>query len=161
MTEPVLHPDFDDLLALFAAHDVRYLVVGAHALATHGVQRATGDLDLWVEPTTANAARVMAALAEFGAPLQAHGVAAEDFAAKDNVYQMGLPPRRIDILTSITAVEFPQAWTDRTYVEINGRNTPVAGRASLIQNKRATGRPRDMNDVIALLELSGEGSHRR
>ena len=152
MTEPVLHPDFADLLAFFHDHDVRYLIIGAHALAAHGVQRATGDLDLWVEPSVQNATRVFSALAEFGAPLEAHGIVLDDFTHPGNVYQMGLPPRRIDVLTSITAVEFSDAWADRTHVRINGRSIPVAGRASLIRNKQATGRPKDANDVLALLQ---------
>ena len=89
---PVLNEDFRDLLELFAEHGVRFLVVGAHALAVHGVSRATGDLDVLVDPEEQNARRVMAALAEFGAPLGRHGVGLAELASPGWVYQMGLPP---------------------------------------------------------------------
>src|SRR4029434_9469356 len=106
-----MNPDFVDLLRAFAAADVRFLVVGAYALALHGRPRATGDLDVWVQPTEANAGRVMRALAEFGAPLQ--DVQASDFATPGVTYQIGVPPGRIDILTDLTGLTFVEAWNDR------------------------------------------------
>lgn len=93
-----MHPDFKDLLCEFNAQGVEYLVVGAHALAAHGHVRATKDLDLWIRPTPDNARRAMRALAAFGAPL--HGTTAEELGAPDFVLQIGVPPLRIDILTS-------------------------------------------------------------
>jgi len=99
-----MNQDFVDLLRAFGAHDVRFLVVGAYALGVHGRPRATGDLDVWVEATADNAAKVMRALADFGAPLA--DVSAADFGQPGIVFQMGLPPARIDVLTTITGVSF-------------------------------------------------------
>ena len=142
--------DFRDLLAALAAAEVRFLVVGAHALAAHGVPRATGDLDIWVEPTPANATRVWQALTRFGAPLQSLHLAESDFVTLDQVVQLGLPPFRIDLMTSISGVEFADAWTgclSGTLFEV-----PVAfiGREAFIRNKRASGRPKDLEDIRSL-----------
>ena len=145
-----MDPDFRDLLAAFLAHGVRFLVVGAHALAAHGVPRATGDLDVWVEPTQGNAARVWDALAAFGAPLDALRVSADDFARRDAVVQFGLPPRRIDVLTGVSGLTFDEAWEDRFEDVVDGLRIPFLGRASLIRNKRASGRPKDLGDIDAL-----------
>jgi hypothetical protein len=109
--------DFRDLLAAFLTHEVRFLVVGAHALAVHGIPRATADLDVWVEPTGANAARVWEALAAFGAPLGTLRITRDDFTRPEVVVQFGLPPRRIDILTSVSGVSFAEAWDDRLELE--------------------------------------------
>lgn len=142
--------DFRDLLTTFVAHHVRFLVVGAHALAAHGVPRVTGDLDLWIEPTAANADRVWAALVEFGAPLGSLGIDRAEFTRDGQVIQLGLPPYRIDLLTSISAVAFGEAWPDR--VEATLFEVPVAfiGREAFLVNKRATGRPKDLEDVRSL-----------
>ena len=119
-----MNPDFLDLLRAFAAAEVRFLIVGAYALALHGRPRATGDLDLWVEATPENAPRVMQALAAFGAPLA--DIAAADFASKGVAYQIGIPPGRIDILTELTGITFAEAWAERLRrpfgeVEVQGR----------------------------------------
>jgi hypothetical protein len=106
-------PDFRDLLAEFVAASVRFLVVGAHALAAHGVPRVTGDLDLWVEPTATNAGRVWTALARFGAPLDTLGIPESDLHAPDRVIQLGLPPYRLDVMTTISGVTFEEAWPGR------------------------------------------------
>lgn len=112
--------------------------------------RVTGDLDLWVEPTAANADRVWAALLEFGAPLGSLAIDRPDFTRDEQVIQLGLPPYRIDLLTSISAVAFEEAWPDR--VEATLFEVPVAfiGREAFLANKRATGRPKDLEDVRAL-----------
>jgi hypothetical protein len=144
--------DFRDLLREFVSHQVIFLVVGAHALAVHGIPRATGDLDVWVKPTAENAGRVVAALASFGAPLEDLGIAKEDFIRPDVVAQLGLPPYRIDILTSISGVEFESAWQDRVEASVAGVEVPVLGRASFQKNKRASGRPKDLADLSALGE---------
>src|SRR5215470_12061881 len=102
MTLEGLHQDFRDLLVLFADAGVEYVIVGAYALAFHGAPRASGDIDLFVRPTPANAERVFSALQRFGAPLDAAQVTAQDFARPGSVYQIGLPPRSIDILTEIS-----------------------------------------------------------
>ena len=150
MSVPALNDDFRDVLACLREAGAEFVIVGAHALAAHHLPRATGDLDVLVRPSTTNASRVFRALAEFGAPLDAHGVTAADFAAEGNVYQLSLPPRRIDILTSISGVSFDEAWRGRVDVTIDGEAVPVLGRDELIRNKRAAGRPKDLADVAAL-----------
>ncbi|MEX0691637.1 MAG: hypothetical protein WD934_05290 [Gemmatimonadales bacterium] len=142
--------DFRDLLAAFTARDVRFLVVGAHALAVHGVPRTTGDLDLWIEPTAANAARIWQALGAFGAPLDSLGIREADFQRADQVVQLGLPPYRIDIMTSLSGLEFSHGWVGRVAGELFDVPVPFIGRDALIANKRASGRPKDLEDVRAL-----------
>ena len=143
-----MNQDFIDLLRAFGAHDVRFLVVGAYALGVHGRPRATGDLDVWVEATPDNAARVMRALADFGAPLA--DVTADDFARPGSVFQMGLPPSRIDVLTEITGVSFGAAWPGRVRAPFGPLEVDVIGRDAFIANKRATGRTKDLGDVESL-----------
>lgn len=149
-----MNDDFLDLLAALQDADVRFLVVGAHALAAHGVPRATGDLDIWVQADAANAERVWRALATFGAPVEELGVAVEDFAIAGNIVQLGQPPRRIDVLTSIDGVDFAAAWDRRVVTAIGGCAAPVLAYDDLLRNKRATGRPKDVQDV-AMLEQAG------
>jgi hypothetical protein len=143
-----MNQDFVDLLRAFVAHDVRYLVVGAYALGAHGRPRATGDLDVWVDATPDNAVRVMAALAEFGAPLDQIGI--DDFSRPGIVLQMGLPPRRIDVLTELTALTFGEAWQDRLRARFGPIEVDFLGRDALVRNKRAVGRARDLGDLEAL-----------
>ena len=144
--------DFRDVLREFVAHQVVFLIVGAHALAVHGIPRATGDLDVLVQANSGNAARVLAALASFGAPLDELGISLDDFVRPDVVAQLGLPPYRIDILTSISGVAFDSAWEDRVEGTVAGVEVPVLGRASLRKNKRASGRPQDLADLQAMGE---------
>ncbi len=150
MDRPELNEDFLDLLRALLDAQVAFVVVGAHALAAHGLPRATGDLDVLVEPTAENARRVVAALTAFGAPLASHGVSEQDFATEGNVYQIGLPPRRIDVLTSISGVSFEDARRSRIVVELAGLRVPVLGRDALVANKRAAGRPKDLLDADTL-----------
>lgn len=142
--------DFRDVLAELLAAQARFLVVGAHALSAHGVPRATVDLDLWVEPESTNAKRVYVALAKFGAPLDTLGVTSQDFVTPNMVSQFGVPPHRIDILTSISGVEFGAAWEERTEAEIEGVRVPIIGLQSFIANKRASGRKKDLADLESL-----------
>jgi hypothetical protein len=127
-----------------------YLVVGAYALATYGPARSTGDIDIWVRPSLENAERVWAALEQFGAPRRR--LSRADLHTPDNVFQIGLAPNRIDILTSITGVDFDNAWRNRKQVQINGISVSVIGRDELLQNKLATGRPKDLADAAWLEE---------
>lgn len=150
MSEPVLHPDFRDLLEELLAERVRFVVVGAHALAVHGVPRATGDLDLFVAADAENATRLIRALTRFGAPLELHGVTAGDFERAGTVYQLGSPPRRIDLMTSISGVAFADAEIGAVPTEIEGLTLGVLGRRELIANKRAAARPKDLLDVDLL-----------
>ena len=151
---PAVAEDLRDLLKAFIDHDVQFLIVGGYALAVHGHPRATGDLDVWLECSEANASRAYEALRVFGAPLQ--DLQVEDLSTPGTVYQIGLPPVRIDILTRITGVEFEAAWGDRLDTEIDGLRVPVIGREALLANKRALGRTRDLADVEMLEADEGE-----
>jgi hypothetical protein len=150
MTLEGLNEDFRDLLVLLADGGVEFVVVGAYALAFHGAPRASGDIDLFVRPSPANAPRVFAALGQFGAPLEAAGVGPEDFARPGIVYQIGLPPRRVDIMTEISGVTFDEAWESRVTAEIAGRTVSFVGRGVLLRNKESTGRLKDAADAARL-----------
>jgi hypothetical protein len=143
--------DFLDLLSAFNAANVRYLVVGAYAVGVHGRPRATKDLDVWVDATPENAARVIAGLTAFGAPVA--GITAADFEKPGTGFMMGRPPIRIDILTKIAGVAFDNAWPHRTAADFNGIPVPVIGLDDLLANKRAAGRDQDLADVSALVRL--------
>ena len=145
-----MNEDFRDVLAEFLSARARFLVVGAHAVAVHGIPRATGDLDLWIDPDGDNAARVWTALVHFGAPVEALGITMRDLATPGTVVQIGLPPRRIDVMTSTTGLVFREAWAGRVTHEVARLPIPFIGRAELLRNKRATGRPKDLADVHAL-----------
>ncbi len=142
-----MNEDFLDLLGALAGAGARYLVVGAHAMAVHGVPRATGDLDVWIRPERGNAERVWEALREFGAPIEAVGVALEDLYTPGMVIQIGQPPRRIDLLTELSGLEFDEAWSRRTIHSVGDVPVPLLSRPDLIRNKRATGRPKDLADL--------------
>lgn len=144
----MLNPDFRDILSAFCEERVEFLLVGAYALAVHGIPRATGDIDLWIRPSGENAAKVLRALAIFGAPLS--DIDEGDLKTGDAVVQIGVAPRRVDILTTLDAVEFDDAWRDRAEVEVEGLTIPVLGRRDLIRNKKAVGRPQDLADVARL-----------
>ncbi|MCY2929823.1 MAG: hypothetical protein NTV86_10085 [Planctomycetota bacterium] len=143
-----IYPDFKELLELFNAQRVEYLVVGGYALAFHGVVRATKDMDLYVRPTTANAQRVMAALDVFG--FGQTGLKPEDFQKPGQVIQLGFPPVRIDLITSIEGVSWEQAYGGKTPGNYGGEPVPFLGRAEFIANKKAAGRLQDLADVEAL-----------
>lgn len=139
-----MNPDFVDLLRAFVAADVRFLIVGAYALAVHGRPRATGDLDIWIDATPENAPR-MGALAAFGAPVAE--IREADLARPGVVYQIGVPPGRIDILTELTGLTFAQAWPDRIRRPFGEVEVDFIDRASFLRNKRATGRLKDLSDI--------------
>jgi hypothetical protein len=142
--------DFRELLSSLNAEGAKYLIIGGFALAHYGRPRYTKDLDLWIDPAGDNPDRVFRALARFGAALD--GVSPEDFRDPDCVFQIGVEPLRVDVLSDISGMTFAQAWPRRvaaTYAEVP---VPVISRVDLIRNKRASGRPRDLRDVEALLE---------
>ncbi len=151
-----LATDFRDLLRAFVDHDVRFLIVGAYALAVLGRPRATGDLDVWVDPTPENADRAYAALREFGAPL--HDLTPRDLAHAGVVFQIGLPPLRIDVLTQISGVDFATAWPRRQEALFDDVQVAVLGRDDFIANKRATGRLKELADAE---RLAHQGRMRR
>ncbi len=147
-----MQPDFRELLELFSAHHVEYLIVGGYALAFHGAPRLTGDLDILVKPDATNAQRILTALEAFG--FAAMGLTQSDFESLDQVVQLGVPPVRIDLITSLTGVPWEAAWAGRTNGTYGDIPVYYLGRDQLIVNKRATGRLKDLAD----LEMLGEGS---
>lgn len=149
----MLNQDFREILSELSAQQAEFLVVGAYALAGHGLPRATGDIDIWIRPSHGNASRVWRALAAFGAPLQ--DLTIEDLTTPGVFFQIGIPPRRIDILTAIDGVEFEDGWQTRLPCQIDGIDLAVLGREALIRNKRASGRPKDLAD-LAWLEKGEE-----
>lgn len=144
----MFNQDYSDLLRELSAHRVNYVIVGAYAMAAHGIVRATGDIDILVEPTPANAEAVIASLAAFGAPLS--GITAADFSTPGTVYQIGVPPNRIDILTDIDGLSFAEAGV--VNVEINDQLVPFLDLESLKRNKAASGRTKDKLDLELLQE---------
>jgi predicted nucleotidyltransferase len=149
-----MNRDFVEMLSALSAAGARFLIVGAHALAAHGVARATGDLDIWIRATPDNAARVYEALQRFGAAL--FDLSVDDLSAPDTVFQIGIPPSRIDILSGISGMTFDQAWPNRMEIDIGGLRIGVIGREDFIANKRATGRPKDLMD-LTLLQTETDG----
>jgi len=143
-----VNQDFKELLLAFNAQNVEYLIVGAHALAAHGHIRATKDLDLWVRPEKSNAEKVLQALSEFGAPLR--DLTADDLSKKETIFQIGLPPLRIDIRTDIDGVEFEEAWPDRVDASFGDVRAFVISRHHLLTNKKASARLQDLADVQQL-----------
>ena len=140
-----LNPHFSDLLSEFNAAGVRYLVVGAYVLSYYGRPRTTGDLDLWVDSTDANAQRVFRALRDFGAPLE--GISPADFSAPGTVFQIGVAPSRIDVLTSLTGLTFRTAWKNRLRARYGKNPISFLSERDFIRNKRAVGRTRDLADA--------------
>lgn len=145
-----LPEDFRDLLIELADSGAEFVLVGGHAVAFHGHPRATKDMDVLIRASTSNAEKVYAALAAFGAPLQSFQVRAKDFATYDGMLQIGLPPRRVDIINRADGVSFDEAIAEGSSFSVEGRRIPVIGRAALIKNKRAAGRAQDAADIEAL-----------
>ena len=142
--------DFRDLLALFNKHKVDYIIVGAYALGVHGAPRYTGDLDVLVRPDPVNARSIMQALQEFG--FGSVGLTAADFEEEGKVVQLGFPPVRIDIITSITGVSWEQARSGRVEGWFGDLMVHYIGRDDFIYNKRALGRKKDIADLEAVGE---------
>lgn len=148
-----LYQDFSDLLRAFSNGGVEYLVVGAHALSLYDRARTTKDLDVWVRPSPENATRTWHALAQFGAPLDALTI--EDLTDEDTVFQIGVPPIRIDVLTSISGVTFDEAWPNRNDVERDGMMVPFIGVHEFLRNKDAAGRDQDRVDAARVRRRLG------
>ena len=148
-----LGPDFYAWFELLTKHQAKYLMVGAHAVAAHGMPRMTGDLDTFVKPTKDNAKRVLKALNAFG--FGTLGFDASDFAEPDRVTMLGRPPIRIDILTGISGISFDQAWESHIVVRFGDLDLPFLGLEALRINKAAAGRPKDLADIAWLNELEG------
>jgi len=147
----MLNEDYKEMLQCLAVENVRFLLVGAYALAAHGYPRATMDIDIWVMPSPDNAAAVLRALKRFGAPL--HGLTLEDLQKDDTIFQIGVAPRRIDIITGASGLRFEEAQSHATTIEIEGLEIQIPSIDDLIRNKRATGRTKDLADAEALESL--------
>jgi hypothetical protein len=145
-----VQPDFRDLLELFNEFEVEFLIIGGYALAFHGAPRYTGDIDIFIKPDPDNASRVMKALDAFG--FGSVGLKTEDFKYPDKVVQLGVPPVRIDIVTSVTDVTWETAVSNRVQGKYGDVIVHYLGRNEFIRNKRAIGRKRDLADLEALGE---------
>ncbi|MEW6219622.1 MAG: hypothetical protein AB1634_08845 [Thermodesulfobacteriota bacterium] len=145
-----VQPDFRDLLALFNKHQVEFMLVGGYALAFHGAPRYTGDMDIFVHVSPRNATRIMAALNEFG--FGSVGLTAEEFQKENMVVQLGVPPVRVDIVTSLTGISWEEACSSRAQGKYGDVPVFYIGRNQFICNKKATGRKKDLADLEALGE---------
>ncbi|MFH0778723.1 MAG: hypothetical protein V2A71_08840 [Candidatus Eisenbacteria bacterium] len=145
-----IHPDFRELLELLNKHGVEYLIAGGYALAFHGAPRFTGDLDILVKPLPANAERVVAALSDFG--FGSLGLTKADFCAIGKVVQLGVPPVRVDFITSLTGISIADAFAGKVDGSYGGIRVHFLGRREFVANKKATGRKTDLADLEALGE---------
>lgn len=152
-------PDLIELLRGLSAEKVRFLVVGAHAVAYHAEPRYTKDLDLWVDCSPGNVARLWRALGRWGAPLRR--TRPEDFEDPRTVFQLGVEPNRVDIMMGLDGVDFDRAWARRVRAMIGGLPVSFIGRADLIRNKRATGRPQDRLDLAKLTRTRARKHRKR
>jgi hypothetical protein len=143
-----LHKDLREFIELLNSWSVDYVIVGAHALAFHGHPRYTGDLDLLVRPSPENAARLQQVVSQFG--FASAALSAQDFLVSEQVIQLGRPPNRIDLFTSLTGVDFDEVWAGRVLSELDGIPVAFIGREAFIKNKRVTGRIQDQADLEAL-----------
>lgn len=150
----MLNEDYKEMLQYLLEENVRFLLVGAYAVAVYGYPRATKDIDIFVRAAPDNASSLMKALARFGAPLS--DVSEADFSTEGIVFQIGNSPRRIDILTRISGVEFERAYANRKTVSVAGMDVPIISLEDLIANKRATGRTQDLADIEKLQSVSSE-----
>ena len=141
------NPHYRELLQLLNEFEVEYLIVGGFAVMKHGEPRYTKDLDVWVHNSPQNSARVVGALRKFGAPLEHDGITTETFTGRQLVYQIGIAPVRIDVLTEITGVEFPDAWGKRVASTFFGVPVNFISLDDLLTNKRALGRDSDLTDL--------------
>ena len=146
-------PDFDEFIACLTAHGVEFVIVGAYALAYHGAPRFTGDLDVLIRPTIDNASRLLKALEAFGFPVTE--LTPEAVADRRRMIEMGVPPVQIHVMSAISGVEWPEIWDRHAQGPFGRHVVSYIGRETLIRNKRAAGRPKDLSDVDAL-ELGEE-----
>ncbi|MCI5227036.1 MAG: hypothetical protein D3918_10370 [Candidatus Electrothrix sp. AX2] len=146
----MLNEDYREMLQTLLENEVRFLVVGAYALAAYGYPRATGDFDIWVEATKENSKKILSSLMQFGAPVGQ--VSEETFAEQGIIFQIGVAPRRIDILTHIDGVDFQEAYQAREEIALEGMHLPFLSKKNLIKNKKSTGREKDILDARTLEE---------
>ena len=151
-----VNPDFRDLFSELNGADVRFLVIGAHAVIYYAAPRYTKDLDVWTEPTPDNARRTHQALARFGAPMES--LAVEDLATPGTIFQIGIEPNRIDIVTEVKGLTFESAWKRRVQSSYGDVPISILGLDELLLNKEAVGRPQDLLDVESLKRVRQSGS---
>jgi len=151
----LLNEDYKEMLQILLDNDTKFLVVGAYAMAAYGYPRATGDFDIWVDSSPENSRKLYQSLSDFGAPV--HKITEGTFTEPDVVFQIGIAPRRIDILTRIDGVNFDQAWKAKKDIVVESLPIPFISKENLIRNKKATGRERDKLDAD-WLEKTGTGS---
>jgi len=144
----MLNEDYKEMLQLLIGEKVKFLLVGAYAMAAHGYPRATMDIDLWVMPSPENAVAVLKAIKSFGAPL--HNLTVDDLQKPDIIFQIGVAPRRIDIITGVSGLSFKPAYSNAIEVEFEGLKVKIPSLEDLICNKKASGRTKDIADVEAL-----------
>ncbi len=144
----MLNEDYKEMLQLLLEERVDFMIVGAYALGAHGYPRATADIDIWVKPDESNSLKVYKALAKFGAPLDQ--VAIEDFAVEGTVFQIGVIPRRIDIITKISGVSYDEADGNKVNIDVEDLTLPIISLDKLIKNKMSAGRDKDKLDVKML-----------
>ena len=147
----MLNQDYKDMLFLLLKNNVDFLLIGAYAMAVHGFPRATADIDIFVRPDPKNAQQVYKTLADFGAPL--NNISSSDFENPGTIFQIGINPRRIDIITEIDGLSFDEAAEGKEIVEIEGLYIPVISKLKLIINKLSTGRDKDRLDAENLKKL--------
>ncbi len=148
----MLNDDYKEMLQCLNAEGVDYLLIGAYAMAAHGFPRATMDIDIWVKPSPENAKAVWKALQRFGAPLGQ--ITVEDFTNDDIIFQIGVAPRRIDIITGVSALNFDETISRAIEVHVEGLKVLIPSVPDLITNKKATGRIKDLADVETLESLT-------
>jgi hypothetical protein len=149
----MLNKDYKEMLQLLLEEQVDFILVGAYALGAHGYPRATGDIDIWVKADEANSKKIYQALAGFGAPLDQ--LNENDFAEEGIIFQIGVAPRRIDIITQIDGVTYDEADEDKIVVEVEELKLPVLSLDKLIKNKMSTGREKDELDAKFLIKTRG------
>jgi hypothetical protein len=149
-----LTKDSREFIGCLRSNKVDFLIVGALAVSWHGFPRYSGDIDFFVRPGRENALRLLAALEQFG--FGSLGVTLDDLSAENRVIQFGVQPNRLDVMTSISGISFEEAWSSRVSATLDGIEVNFIGREALIRNKRASGRPKDLIDVEALIRRSGK-----
>ncbi len=147
----MLNEDYREMLQALSDEKVRFILVGAYALAAHGFVRATTDIDIWVMPSPQNSDAVLRALRHFGAPL--HNLTREDLQKEGTVFQIGVAPRRIDIITAASGLQFQEAYQNSISVNLEGIEVRIPSIEDLIRNKKASGRTKDLADAEALESL--------
>lgn len=146
-----LPPDFRELLSLLSSNGVEYLVIGGYAVGYYGHPRATGDMDLWVGREPGNVRRLIAALSEFG--FEVPELEVSRFLTEDRVLRMGVPPLRVEVLNSISGVEFAECYAARKTATVDDIDVKFISLSDLKTNKKASGRLKDLSDLESLENL--------